>query len=50
MANSANTSQGMKYKCRTSVDFITGMPRDPTGKLYKRKLRDPYWQGREWAI
>jgi len=26
------------------------MPRDPNGKLYKRKLRDPYWQGRERAI
>jgi long-chain acyl-CoA synthetase len=23
------------------------MPRDPNGKLYKRKLRDPYWVGRE---
>jgi len=26
------------------------MPRDPNGKLYKRKLRDPYWQGRERQI
>ena len=26
------------------------MPRDPNGKLYKRKLRDPYWVGRERAI
>jgi long-chain acyl-CoA synthetase len=26
------------------------MPRDPNGKLYKRKLRDPYWKGRERAI
>ena len=25
----------------------TDMPRDPNGKLYKRKLRDPYWEGRE---
>jgi len=23
------------------------MPRDPNGKLYKRKLRDPYWEGRD---
>ena len=28
----------------------TELPRDPNGKLYKRKLRDPYWQGRERAI
>jgi len=26
------------------------MPRDPNGKLYKRKLRDPYWEGRTRAI
>jgi long-chain acyl-CoA synthetase len=39
-----------KYKCPRSVDFIDEMPRDPNGKLYKRKLRDPYWAGRERAI
>ncbi|MFQ5664956.1 MAG: acyl-CoA synthetase [Candidatus Binatia bacterium] len=39
-----------KYKCPKSVDFIESMPRDPNGKLYKRKLRDPYWKGRERAI
>jgi long-chain acyl-CoA synthetase len=39
-----------KYKCPRSVDFVSEMPRDPNGKLYKRKLRDPYWQGRERAI
>jgi long-chain acyl-CoA synthetase len=26
------------------------MPRDPNGKLYKRKLRDPYWEGHDKAI
>ena len=39
-----------KYKCPKSIDFINVMPRDPNGKLYKRKLRDPYWKGRERAI
>ena len=39
-----------KYKCPRSVDFVASMPRDPNGKLYKRKLRDPYWAGRERAI
>ncbi len=39
-----------RYKTPRSVDFITEMPRDPNGKLYKRKLRDPYWEGRERAI
>jgi long-chain acyl-CoA synthetase len=39
-----------KYKRPRSIDFTTEMPRDPNGKLYKRKLRDPYWEGRERAI
>jgi long-chain acyl-CoA synthetase len=39
-----------KYKCPRSIDFVESMPRDPNGKLYKRKLRDPYWQGRDRAI
>ena len=39
-----------KYKLPRTIDFIDEMPRDPNGKLYKRKLRDPYWQGRTSAI
>jgi long-chain acyl-CoA synthetase len=39
-----------KYKIPRSVDFVARMPRDPNGKLYKRKLRDPYWEGRERGI
>ncbi|MGI8663612.1 MAG: acyl-CoA synthetase [Acidimicrobiales bacterium] len=33
------------YKRPKSYDFTTEMPRDPSGKLFKRKLRDPYWEG-----
>jgi len=39
-----------KYKCPRSIDFMESLPRDPNGKLYKRKLRDPYWKGRDRAI
>jgi long-chain acyl-CoA synthetase len=39
-----------KYKLPKSIDFVPELPRDPNGKLYKRKLRDPYWQGRERVI
>ena len=39
-----------RFKTPKSIDFIAEMPRDPNGKLYKRKLRDPYWEGRERAI
>ncbi len=31
------------YKCPKSVDFREELPRHPTGKLYKRLLRDEYW-------
>ncbi len=36
-----------KFKTPKSIDFTDDMPRDPNGKLYKRKLRDPYWEGRD---
>jgi len=31
------------YKCPCTVDFEDELPRLPTGKLYKRLLRDRYW-------
>jgi long-chain acyl-CoA synthetase len=34
-----------QFKCPRSVDFRDELPRYPTGKLYKRLLRDEYWQG-----
>jgi long-chain acyl-CoA synthetase len=33
-----------RYKCPRSVDFEAELPRHPTGKLYKRLLRDRYWK------
>ncbi|MFI9240435.1 acyl-CoA synthetase [Streptomyces sp. NPDC053079] len=38
------------YKRPKSVEFIASMPRDPNGKLYKRHLREPYWNGRNRAV
>lgn len=38
------------FKCPKSIDFTDALPRDPNGKLFKRKLRDPYWRGRDRAI
>ncbi|MCP4962061.1 MAG: acyl-CoA synthetase [Actinomycetia bacterium] len=32
-----------RYKVPRSFDFVDELPRLPTGKLYKRKLRDAYW-------
>ena len=39
-----------KFKLPRSIDYTDAMPRDPNGKLYKRKLRDPYWEGHTRAI
>jgi long-chain acyl-CoA synthetase len=38
------------YKRPATIEFTTEMPRDPSGKLYKRKLRDPHWEGVQRAI
>jgi len=35
-----------KMKTPRTIDYLAELPRDPNGKLYKRKLRDPYWEGR----
>ncbi len=32
------------------IDFVDELPREPTGKLLKRQLRDPYWEGQESQI
>jgi long-chain acyl-CoA synthetase len=38
------------FKCPRSVDFVAELPRLPTGKLYKRLLRDRYWEGHATRI
>jgi long-chain acyl-CoA synthetase len=39
-----------KFKLPRTIDYVGELPRDPNGKLYKRKLRDPYWAGRDRGI
>jgi long-chain acyl-CoA synthetase len=38
------------FKCPRTVDFVPELPRSPTGKLYKRVLRDAYWAGHKTSI
>ena len=38
------------FKCPRTVDFVDELPRLPTGKLYKRLLRDQYWAGHQTSI
>ncbi len=37
-------------KCPRSIDFEAELPRHPTGKLYKRLLKDRYWVGHSKRI
>ncbi|MEO8602521.1 MAG: acyl-CoA synthetase, partial [bacterium] len=39
-----------RFKCPRTIDFTAELPRAPTGKLYKRLLREPYWAGRTAKI
>lgn len=39
-----------RYKCPRSVDFVDQLPREDSGKLYKRRLRDRYWGDKESRI
>jgi acyl-CoA synthetase (AMP-forming)/AMP-acid ligase II len=38
------------YKLPKSVDFTDALPRNPSGKLLKREIRAPYWEGRERQV
>jgi acyl-CoA synthetase (AMP-forming)/AMP-acid ligase II len=39
-----------KFKSPTSVDFVDALPRNPSGKVLKRQLREPYWQGHDRRV
>jgi long-chain acyl-CoA synthetase len=38
------------YKCPRHVDVVASLNRDPNGKLRRRAIRDPYWEGRTRRI
>ena len=38
------------FKCPKTVDVVAELPRNPTGKILKKDLRKPYWQGRERQV
>jgi len=39
-----------KMKWPKSIDYMAELPRDPNGKLYKRRLRDPYWNNQNKKV
>jgi acyl-CoA synthetase (AMP-forming)/AMP-acid ligase II len=38
------------YKVPKSVDFATALPRNPSGKILRRELREPYWAGKQRRV
>jgi len=38
------------FKCPTSVDWTDVLPRNPSGKILKKDLREPFWVGRERRV
>ncbi len=38
------------YKTPKSVDFIAALPRNPSGKVLRRELREPYWHGQSRRV
>lgn len=39
-----------RYKLPRSMEFVAELPREPSGKIFKRKLREPFWRDRTTAI
>lgn len=38
------------FKCPKSIDFVDSIPRNPSGKILKKILREPYWAGHERSV
>jgi long-chain acyl-CoA synthetase len=38
------------YKTPRVVELVDSLPREDSGKIFKRRLREPYWVGRERSI
>ena len=38
------------YKCPKSIDFVDALPRNPSGKILRKDLREPFWKGSDRRI
>lgn len=38
------------FKTPKSIDFIEALPRNASGKILRRSLRDPYWEGKDRQV
>jgi len=38
------------YKCPKTIDHIESLPRNPSGKILRKDLRAPFWEGKDRNI
>ena len=38
------------YKCPKSINYVNELPRNPSGKILRREIRDPFWEGKERKV
>ena len=38
------------FKCPTTIEWLDVLPRNPSGKVLKKDLREPFWAGRERRV
>ena len=38
------------FKTPKSVEFLPALPRNPSGKILRRQLREPYWAGKDRRV
>ena len=39
-----------RFKIPATIEFTRALPREDSGKIFKRRLRDPYWKDQRTAI
>ena len=39
-----------RYKKPRRIEFVSSLPRTPSGKVLRRQLREPYWQGQDRKV
>ena len=38
------------YNCPKTINFVEALPRNPSGKILRRELREPFWEGKDRMV